>query len=63
MCWGRRDLSAALATNVIFGAIDELVTNWLLMEDPQDLVRHLEPLLEFLLEGLEPCDFHGGTRQ
>ncbi len=59
----RRDISAALATNVIFGAVDELVTNWLLMEDPQDLVRHLEPLLEFLFEGLEPCDFHEGARR
>lgn len=57
----RRDVSPALATNIIFGAVDELVTNWLLMDEPGDLLRHLNPLLNLLCEGLVPCDYHGGT--
>ncbi|MCG6961709.1 MAG: TetR family transcriptional regulator [Acidobacteria bacterium] len=48
----RRDISAGLATNVVFGAVDELVMSWLLADQPGDLTRHLRPLLHILAEGL-----------
>ncbi len=48
----RRDISPGLATNVVFGAVDELVMSWLLAEEPGDLSRHLHPLLHILAEGL-----------
>lgn len=48
----RRDISPGLATNVVFGAVDELVMSWLLADQPGDLTRHLHPLLHILAEGL-----------
>ena len=55
----RRDISPGLATNVVFGAVDELVMSWLLADEPGDLLRHLKPLLRLLAEGLTPCHNHG----
>jgi TetR/AcrR family fatty acid metabolism transcriptional regulator len=57
----RQDISASLATNVVFGAVDELVTSWLLTDDQGDLLRHLTPLLELLGQGLMPCELHEGA--
>jgi TetR/AcrR family fatty acid metabolism transcriptional regulator len=48
----RQDLSAGLATNLVFGAVDELVNSWLLAEEPGDLTRVGEPLLDLLTNGL-----------
>jgi TetR/AcrR family fatty acid metabolism transcriptional regulator len=48
----RRDISPGLATNVVFGAVDELVMSWILAEQPGDLVRHADPLLEMLTQGM-----------
>jgi len=57
----RRDISAGLATNLVFGAVDELVNTWLLTDHQGDLVRHHTPLVRLLFEGLVPCrDHHGG---
>jgi TetR/AcrR family fatty acid metabolism transcriptional regulator len=56
----RRDISPWLATNIVFGALDELVTSWLLADRPGDLLRHLNPLLSFISEGLLPCELHEG---
>jgi len=56
----RRDISPWLATNIVFGALDELVTSWVLADRPGDLVRHLDPLLTLIDEGLLPCEFHEG---
>ena len=54
----RRDINPRLATLVVFGAVDELTTSWLLLEQPVDLIRNLAPLLRLLTEGLAPCDLH-----
>jgi len=55
----RRDISPGLVTNVVFGAVDEAVTSWLLADEPGDLARHIVPLVRLLTEGLLPC----GTRR
>ena len=56
----RRDISPVLTTNLIFGAIDELVMSWLLADDAGDLVRYHPPLLQLLCEGIVPCHYHEG---
>jgi TetR/AcrR family fatty acid metabolism transcriptional regulator len=52
----RRDISPGLATNVVFGAVDELVMSWILADQPGDLARHAEPLLEILIRGMAADD-------
>jgi len=58
----RRDVSSGLATTLVFGAADELVTSWLLAEQSGDLVRRLGPLIKLLSEGLVPCHLHDGAQ-
>ncbi len=58
----RRDISPGLATNFVFGAVDELVTSWLLADEPGDLLRHQQPLVRLLAEGLMPCRDREGAR-
>jgi TetR/AcrR family fatty acid metabolism transcriptional regulator len=48
----RRDISPGLATNVVFGAVDELVMSWVLADQSGDLVRHVDPLLGILTRGI-----------
>jgi TetR/AcrR family fatty acid metabolism transcriptional regulator len=48
----RRDISSGLATNVVFGAVDELVLSWILVDQPGDLTRHVDPILGILTRGL-----------
>ena len=48
----RRDISSWLATNVVFGAVDELVMGWLLADQPGDLTRHVDPILKLLSRGM-----------
>ncbi len=57
----RRDISSGLATNVVFGAVDELVMSWILTDQPSDLVRHAEPLLEILIRGMAAPGERGET--
>jgi len=56
----RKDINSSLATNVIFGAVDELVNRWLLSDDPGDLMRYKPALLGMLFGGLTPCSFNEG---
>ena len=58
----RGDISPGLATNLVFGAVDELVTSWLLADQPGDLLRHHRPLVHMLTEGIAPCSNHGGKQ-
>lgn len=51
-----REISPGLATNVVFGAVDELTMSWLLADEPGDILRHLDPLMKMIFEGLGPCD-------
>ena len=55
----RGDISPGLATNLVFGAVDEIVMSWLLAERPGDLVRHHRPLVRMLTDGIAPCRNHG----
>ena len=59
----RRDINAGLATNMVFGAVDELVNRWLLVDPSEDLVRHQTPLLKMLCQGIVPCEFHEGAAE
>lgn len=54
----RGDINPGLATNVVFGAVDELVLSWLVADESAGLMRHQESLLTMLFEGLEPCEHH-----
>ena len=58
----RGDMSPGLATNLVFGAVDELVTSWLLADQPGDLLRHHRPLVSMLTDGIAPCCNHGGKQ-
>ena len=58
----RGDISPGLATNLVFGAVDEIVMSWLLAERPGDLVRHHRPLVRMLTDGIAPCKSHGGEQ-
>jgi TetR/AcrR family fatty acid metabolism transcriptional regulator len=58
----RGDISPGLATNLVFGAVDEIVMSWLLAERPGDLVRHHRPLVRMLTDGIAPCKNHGGEQ-
>jgi TetR/AcrR family fatty acid metabolism transcriptional regulator len=48
----RRDINPGLATNVVFGAVDELVMSWVLADQPGDLVRYVDPIVEILTRGM-----------
>lgn len=48
----RRDISSWVATNVVFGAVDELVMSWILADQPGDLTRYVDPILEILSGGM-----------
>jgi TetR/AcrR family fatty acid metabolism transcriptional regulator len=50
----RRDLNPVLATNLVFGAVDEMVNSWLLSDEPGDLLRHHQPLVDLLFQGMAP---------
>jgi TetR/AcrR family fatty acid metabolism transcriptional regulator len=50
----RDDVPPALAINFVFGAVDELVTSWLLADDPGDLSAQAEKIVELLTDGLVP---------
>jgi TetR/AcrR family fatty acid metabolism transcriptional regulator len=56
----RTELSPGLATNMVFGAVDELVTSWLLADHPGDLLRYHRPLVQMLTDGIAPCATHKG---
>jgi TetR/AcrR family fatty acid metabolism transcriptional regulator len=50
----RRDISPGLATNVVFGAVDELIISWIITDQEGDLNRHQDPLLTILTNGMIP---------
>ncbi len=54
----RRDIKPGLATMVVFGAVDELVTSWLLTERGTRLEAQLPNLMKLLSQGLVPCALH-----
>jgi TetR/AcrR family fatty acid metabolism transcriptional regulator len=48
----RRDVNPGFATNIVFGAIDEIVNSWLLADEPGDLTRFHGPLMDLLSAGM-----------
>ncbi len=54
----RRDIKPRVATMVVFGAVDELVTSWLLADRETRLERELPGLIKLLSQGLVPCEMH-----
>jgi len=50
----RSDIPAEVAARAVFGAVDELITAWVLANRPRRLAEQAGPLLRLLLEGLEP---------
>jgi len=47
----RPDLSLTLATKAFFGALDEMVTSWILGPKEYDLVRQAAPVVDLFLRG------------
>lgn len=56
----RSDIPAEVAARAVFGAIDELITSWVLTSRPRPLAAQAGPLLRLLLEGLR---IGGGERR
>jgi len=50
----RDDIPPGLAINLVFGAVDELVTSWLLEDEPRDLAGQAEQIMMLLTDGLKP---------
>ncbi len=49
----RRDLDPVLVRQMIFGTLDECVTNWLLKERKFDLVSSVDPVFKVFMNGLK----------
>ncbi len=49
----RPDVNPTLAAKVIFGALDEMATNWILSEREYQLEDDAEPVMNLLLGGLQ----------
>jgi len=50
------DLNRKLATTAFFGAMDEMVTSWILSPKDYDLVRQAAPVVDLFLRGAEAPD-------
>ena len=51
----RADMPEKIAANCFFGAIDEMVTSWVLSEKDYSLANATDPLLDILLSGMRPA--------
>jgi TetR/AcrR family fatty acid metabolism transcriptional regulator len=49
----RKDIHPKVATKVFFGALDEMVTNWILSRKRYALESMVRPVLDILIRGLE----------
>lgn len=49
----RSDLPEKIAVNCFFGAIDEMVTSWVLSEEDYPLAHVADPVLDILLSGMQ----------
>jgi TetR/AcrR family fatty acid metabolism transcriptional regulator len=58
----RSDVPVETAARTVFGAVDELVTAWVLSSRPRPLAAQAVPLLQVLLEGLRATG-EGGRRE
>ncbi len=51
----RPELAEKIAANCFFGAIDEMVTSWVLSEKDYPLAHAADPLMDILLNGMRPA--------
>jgi TetR/AcrR family fatty acid metabolism transcriptional regulator len=58
----RPDLSRKLATKAFFGALDEMVTSWILSPKEYDLVGQAEPVVDLFLHGAAAARAESRTR-
>lgn len=49
----RREISDKIAANCFFGALDEMVTSWMLSEHDYPLAGAADPIVDVILQGLE----------
>lgn len=49
----RRDVSDKIAANCLFGALDEMVTSWVLSEHDYPLAGAADPVVDLFLRGVE----------
>ena len=55
----RREISDKIAANCFFGALDEMVTSWMLSEHDYPLAGAADPIVDVILQGLEAKRGHG----
>ncbi len=48
----RKELNTKLAAKILFGALDEMVTNWVLTRKPYNLISTAEPVIDVFLNGV-----------
>ena len=48
----RRGLNTTIAAKVLFGALDEMATNWVLSRKRYNLVSTAEPVIDLLMNGI-----------
>jgi len=51
----RQEMPEKIAANCFFGAIDEMVTSWVLSEKDYPLAHAADPLIDILLNGMRPA--------
>ena len=56
----RRDVNPTLAAKLIFGALDEMATNWILSRRRYALAAESDAIVDFLVGGLAPRPAAGG---
>jgi TetR/AcrR family transcriptional regulator, fatty acid metabolism regulator protein len=60
----RKDVNPTVAAKVLFGALDEMATNWILSRRRYSLVDEADAVLDILLNGLSTkADRDAGTRR
>jgi len=59
----RPDVSLTLATKAFFGALDEMVTSWVLSPRDDDLVRQAAPMVDLFLRGAGTSEQASETRR
>ena len=54
----RRDINPTFGAKLVFGALDEMATNWILSRRNYSMVSEADPIVDLLVGGLSG----GGTR-
>jgi TetR/AcrR family fatty acid metabolism transcriptional regulator len=48
----RRGINTTIAAKVLFGALDEMATNWVLSRKRYSLITTADPVIDILLNGI-----------